>query len=127
MKTSRISLGLAAAATCMAQALAAPLPPAAHAEVLALLGRLEASGCQFNRNGSWYSGAEAKGHLARKLDYLEGKGLVQSTEQFIELGASTSSSSGKAYQVKCGTAEPQPSAAWLGGQLQLLRKAAAKP
>lgn len=107
-------------------AAAAPLPPAAHAEVVALLNRLEASGCQFNRNGSWYSGAEAKAHLARKLDHLEGKGLVQSTEQFIALGASTSSSSGKAYQVKCGAAEPQASGNWLRGQLQQLR-APAKP
>lgn len=112
---------LCAASLCVGTAGAAPLPPAAHAEVLALLGRLEASGCQFNRNGSWYGGAEAKAHLVRKLDVLEGKGLVQSTEQFIELGASASSSSGKAYQVKCGAAEPQASASWLRSQLQQMR------
>jgi hypothetical protein len=99
------------------------LPPAAHAEVLTLLSRLEASGCQFNRNGSWYSGAEAKAHLGRKLDYLEGKGALQSAEQFIELAASTSSSSGKPYQVKCGADEATPSAGWLRGQLKQMRGA----
>lgn len=107
--------------TFCAGLVAGPLPPLAHAEVLTLLSRLEASGCQFNRNGSWYSGAEAKTHLVRKLDYLEGKGMVHSTEQFIELGASTSSSSGKDYQVKCGTAEAQPSAGWLRRQLEQMR------
>jgi len=118
-------VALALLAFC-ASLLAEPLPAPAHAEVLSLLGRLEASGCQFNRNGSWYSGAEAKNHLVRKLDYLEGKGLVHSTEQFIELGASTSSSSGKDYQVKCGTAEAQPSARWLRRQLEQVR-GSAKP
>src|SRR6185369_7563735 len=74
---------------------AAPLPPAARAEVDALMNRLQSSGCEFNRNGSWYSGAEAKAHLLKKLDYLEGKDLVKTAEQFIAKGASTSSSSGK--------------------------------
>ncbi len=52
---------------------AAPLPPAARADVDALLTRLQSSGCEFNRNGSWYSGAEAKAHLLKKLDYLEAR------------------------------------------------------
>lgn len=115
---------LALTSLCAALAFAAPLPRAAHAEVLTLLGRLEASGCQFNRNGSWYSGTDAKAHLTRKLDHLEGQGMVQSTEQFIELGASTSSSSGKDYQVKCGAAEPSPSAIWLRAQLKQMRNGA---
>jgi hypothetical protein len=107
-------------------ALAAPVPPAVRAEIDALLLKLQSSGCEFNRNGSWYSGAEAKTHLLRKLDYLDGKGSVQSTEQFIELGASTSSSSGKAYQVKCGTAAPVDSKAWLSAELKTVR-AGARP
>ena len=74
---------------------AAPAPVPVRAEIDGLLARLQSSGCEFNRNGSWYSGAEAKTHLMRKLDYLDGKDLVTSTEKFIELGASTSSSSGK--------------------------------
>ena len=81
-------LGLALA-TCLA-ATATPLPPAARAEVDALLARLQSSGCEFNRNGSWHSGAEAKAHLLKKLDYLEGKNLVTTAEQFIARGASGS-------------------------------------
>ncbi|WP_090436581.1 DUF5329 domain-containing protein [Duganella sp. CF458] len=111
-----LAFALAAAA-----AQAAPLPAPARAEVDALLTRLQSSGCQFNRNGSWYSGADARTHLLRKLEYLEKKDMVKNAEQFIELGASTSSSSGKAYLVKCGTAAPVDSKAWLSTELKAIR------
>jgi hypothetical protein len=104
-----------------AMAQAAPLPAPARAEVDALLARLQSSGCQFNRNGSWYNGAEARAHLLRKLEYLENKNMVRSAEQFIELGAATSSTSGKPYLVKCGTAAPVESKAWLGAELKAIR------
>jgi hypothetical protein len=104
-----------------ATAFAAPLPPAARAEVDALLGRLQASGCEFNRNGSWYAGADAKAHLLKKLDYLEGKDLVKTAEQFIERGASGSSMSGKPYLVRCAGKAPVESAKWLTAELQQVR------
>lgn len=108
---------------------AAPLPPAARAEVDALLTRLQTSGCEFNRNGSWYAGAEAKVHLLKKLDYLEGKSLVQTTEQFIERGASGSSMSGKPYLVRCAGKAAVESAQWLKAELQQVRavRAASSP
>jgi hypothetical protein len=122
---------LAATVLCAAtgSAVAAPLPPPARAEVDALMARLQTSGCEFNRNGSWYSGAEAKAHLLNKLDYLEGKGLAQSTEQFIERAATSSSMSGAAYQVRCPGRPVQPSAQWLTAELQALRapRAASSP
>jgi hypothetical protein len=102
-------------------AFAAPLPPAARAEVDALLGRLQASGCEFNRNGSWYAGADAKAHLLKKLDYLEGTDLVKTAEQFIERGASGSSMSGKPYLVRCAGKAPVESAKWLTAELQQVR------
>ncbi|WP_457321825.1 DUF5329 domain-containing protein [Roseateles sp. P5_E11] len=104
---------------------AAPLPPVARAEVDALLTRLQASGCEFNRNGSWYAGAEAKAHLLKKLDYLEGKDMVKTAEQFIERGAATSSMSGKPYLVRCAGKAPVESAQWLKTELQLQRAARA--
>jgi len=104
---------------------AAPLPPAARAEVDALLSRLQSSGCEFNRNGSWYAGAEAQAHLLKKLDYLEGKDMVKTAEQFIERGASTSSMSGKAYLVRCAGKAPVESAQWLKAELQQVRVARA--
>lgn len=101
---------------------AAETSPAVKAEIEALLGKLEASGCQFDRNGSWYNGSEARDHLKKKLAYIERKGAVRSTEQFIDLAASRSSVSGRPYQVKC-TGEPTvESQVWLSKELAALRK-----
>ncbi len=118
------TLGVAALALAAAlmttPAWAGPTPAPVRAEITALMARLESSGCQFNRNGDWYGGAEAKAHLLKKLDAVERQTTVAKTEQFIELAATRSSMSGQAYQVKCGPAAVS-SAIWLGAQLQILR------
>jgi hypothetical protein len=121
--TVLVSLLLAAAQLSVA----APAPPAVRAEIAALLDRLQSSGCTFNRNGSWYPGSEAQAHLQRKLQYLEDRNAVSSTEQFIERGASTSSISGKPYLVKCGSAAPVESRIWLGTELKALRSSGKPP
>lgn len=118
---------LALAATFATFATAAPASAPVRAEIDALLGVLVASGCAFGRNGSWYSGAEARAHLLRKLDYLEGRDLVQTTEHFIDRGASASSSTGQAYRVRCAGAAPVESRQWLTEQLTRLRAPARKP
>jgi hypothetical protein len=105
----------------MSSSMAAELPAASRTEIDALLDRLGSSGCQFNRNGSWYGSAEAKTHLTKKLNYLIDKKKVDGTEQFIALAATSSSTSGKEYQVKCGTAQPVSSGAWLKTELQAIR------
>jgi hypothetical protein len=124
LSTPALSL-LIAAAPCEAT----ELPASARAEIGALLNRLGESGCQFNRNGSLYTATEAKAHLAVKLNYLLERKLVGSTEQFIELAASKSSTSGESYLVVCQGAQAVPSASWLGAELQKLRvkKPATKP
>lgn len=104
-------------------ALAGPTPVPVRAEIDAMLNRLEASGCQFLRNGSWHDGARAKAHLLDKLAYIEKRGTVQSAEQFIELAASRSSLSGRPYQVRCGERAPVESRQWLGEQLTVVRGA----
>ena len=101
-----------------------PLPPSAREEVMTLLSRLEGSTCQFNRNGTWYSSAEAKAHLVRKLEHVEKRASPATTEEFIDLAATTSSSSGKPYLVKCGATEAVSSAFWLRRELQQLRRQA---
>ncbi len=106
-----------------AAALAAPLPAPLRAEVNGLLDHLQSSGCQFNRNGSWYAAGEARAHLQSKLEYLEGKDAIHSTEQFIELGASTSSVSGKPYQVRCAGKPTVNSKDWLIDALKTQRSA----
>ena len=107
-----------------AAAAAAPLSPVARAEVDALLSRLETSGCQFHRNGSWHNAADAKAHLLVKLKYFEDRGAVKTAEQFIELAASSSSVTRQAYLVKCESGAAVPSSVWLQSQLQLIRSAA---
>lgn len=105
-----------------AVAQAAPTPPAVRTEILSLLQRLQDSGCEFNRNGSWYSGAEARGHLLKKLDYLESHDAkLQRSEDFIQQAASSSSMSGKPYLVRCAASAPVESRAWLTQELTKLR------
>ncbi|OYT87912.1 MAG: hypothetical protein CFE46_11775 [Burkholderiales bacterium PBB6] len=112
-------------ATATGPVAAAPAPAPIKAEIDALMSRLQSSGCQFDRNGSWYTGTEAVSHILRKLDYIEGRGTLQSTEQFIEQAASKSSSSGKPYHVKCGSDAALDSQVWLQRQLGVIRAAAA--
>jgi hypothetical protein len=86
-------------------------------EISHLLSRLGSSGCQFNRNGSWYNSVHAVEHLNRKYEYLLKKNLAATAEAFIERAATESSTSGKPYLVKCGDSAPVPSASWLWEEL----------
>lgn len=113
--------------SCLAFFPAALLSAAAHAappqtEITHLLDYLAKSGCEFNRNGSWYAGPAARSHLQDKADYLAKRNQLTSAEAFIKLAATESSVSGKPYQVRCGAAAPVPSAAWLGDELKRYRQ-----
>jgi len=101
---------------------AAP-PPGARQEIAHLIGYLTASGCSFQRNGSWHDAAEAAKHLQRKYDYLLKRDQVSTSEEFIARAASESSISGKPYQVRCGGNAPIASAAWLKAELAQYRAA----
>jgi hypothetical protein len=120
MRACSIVLGLLflALSTCYAE----PLTPAVKAEVRALLTRLESSGCKFNRNGTWYSGQDARDHLQRKLEQVQEKAKVPTTEAFIEMAASKSSMTGEPYLVQCPGDTPAASALWLATQLTVVRK-----
>ncbi|MDR7048832.1 hypothetical protein J2X54_001280 [Duganella sp. 3397] len=120
-----LALAFSTLATTASPALSAELPATSRAEIDTLLNRLGASGCQFSRNGSWYSSADARAHLAKKLNYLLEKNKLDGTEEFIKLGASSSSMSGKPYQVRCGDAQPVASQVWLTNELQAIRTKAA--
>lgn len=74
------------------------------------------SGCTFIRT-SEYLAAEARAHLQKKLDYLERKDLVASSEDFIERAATQSSLSGKPHQVRCA-GQTRNSADWLNQELR---------
>ncbi|GAC1034933.1 YfeK family protein [Pseudomonas sp. No.21] len=89
-------------------------------EIAGLLTFVASSGCLFIRNGSEYPATEARDHLQKKLDYLNKKGLVDSSEDFIARAATESSMSGKPYKVRCNGQE-QLSAEWLKAELARLR------
>lgn len=95
--------------------------PRAQAEIAHLLDYVARPGCQFQRNGSWHDGAEAKRHLQRKYDYLLKRDLVTNAESFIARAASESSLSGRDYLVRCGEGKPLASAAYLTGELARFR------
>lgn len=90
-------------------------------EIAHLLQYVEQSGCQFNRNGTWYQARDARLHLQKKYDYLDKRGLAPDAESFIERAASQSSVSGRAYEVRCADSKTMPSARWLTDELQRYR------
>ena len=92
-------------------------------EIAALFAYLEKSGCEFNRNGTWYNGTEAVAHIRKKLEYLQGKKKITDTESFITQAASVSSSSGKNYEVRCKGATAMPSGDWFKAELAKMRMA----
>lgn len=93
-------------------------------ELDVLLRELGASGCKFQRNGSWYEAAKAVEHLKKKRDYLVKKGRIKTAEDFITLGASESSMSGKPYRVACPDVPEVDSKIWLQSRLESIRSRA---
>jgi len=91
-------------------------------EIMHLFNYLKNADCEFNRNGKWYDAKEAAKHINKKYQYLDRKGLINSTEQFIDQAASKSSMSGKSYMVKCGKSEPIKSSVWFKRELSNFRE-----
>jgi hypothetical protein len=114
------AIGLGCAWAC-ALALAHELAPATLKEIAQLLDRIESSNCSFGRNGSWHAPADARKHLQMKIDYMVKRNMIGSTEEFISKAATASSMSGEAYQIRCGSSAPMPSATWLTAELKRIR------
>lgn len=114
---------LFALALALASGVASAAPSAdARREIAQLIGSLDGSQCQFQRNGSWYGPADARLHLQRKYDYLLRKDKVDTAEQFIERAASQSSMSGKPYRIACPGQPEQTAAVWFTARLAALRQ-----
>ena len=118
-----ISRALVALAATFSFAVGAAPSERTQAEVNHLFNYLKSSGCKFSRNGKWYGAEPATQHLQMKYDYLMKKGMITSTESFVELGATSSSSSGKPYLVQCAGSEPVESARWFRAELTKFRAA----
>jgi hypothetical protein len=101
-------------------------PESAQIEIDYLLGFIEDSGCQFFRNGSWYDSKKAQAHLRNKYEALVSRGLIKTAEDFIDLGASQSSISGKPYEIQCGEGKPVTTGPWLHDVLVRYRVVAAQ-
>lgn len=98
--------------------------PAASQEINHLIAYLKTSGCEFQRNGSWYDSAKAAEHLRGKYEYLLKKGWVVTPDDFITRAATESSMSHKPYQVRCAGKDAEPSASWLQAELTRYRSGA---
>ncbi|MEJ5031061.1 YfeK family protein [Comamonas sp. MYb69] len=92
-------------------------------EIHALFKALQQSGCEFARNGQWYSASEASAHLQRKYSYLQKRALAPTAEDFIARAASQSSMSGKPYLVRCPGQPETHSQRWFEDQLAKARAA----
>ncbi len=99
------------------------LSPASQSEITHLLTYLETCGCEFCRNGKWYTDMKAaREHAELKFHYFLDKGRIHSAEDFIAWAASKSEISGKPYLVKCGERATRPTADWLTEELDRYRK-----
>jgi hypothetical protein len=116
-----VALLVAVAAMAVQTAASAEPSPRAQAEIAYLLGVVGASGCDFNRNGSWYDAKRAEEHLRGKYEYLLQRDRVATAEEFIDRVAARSSITGKPYLIKCGAGKAVTSEDWLRAALARYR------
>jgi histidinol phosphatase-like PHP family hydrolase len=114
MKVILLVMGLLSSVTTVAES-----TEPYQQEVEQLITALAQSGCDFERNGSRHSAADAADHMRLKL--RRGGKYVISSETFIARLASKSSWTGKAYMIDCPATKPLPSADWLRRRLAEIR------
>lgn len=90
-------------------------------EIKHLLAYVEATDCQYERNGKHHNGSEALAHIRKKYDYYQDD--IQSAEDFIKYAATKSNLSGKHYKVHCDNQKAIKSSDWLKAELSAFRKA----
>lgn len=120
-------LGSGFAALLSFTVLAATAAPSsiAQAGIDCLLDFVEHSGCEFNRNGTWYDSKGARAHLQAKYEILKARHRVKTAEDFIESAATRSSVSVSPYRVRCSGDEAIASSQWLRSALDRYRTRAA--
>jgi hypothetical protein len=112
-----VLLGLGAGSTT-----AGAVPTQAQVEVEYLLDAIARSGCEFNRNGTWYDSQRASAHLRDKYNGLVASGRFVSALEFIEDAATNSSITGRPYLIRCAGQEPVPTDQWLREALERYRR-----
>jgi hypothetical protein len=112
----------------LSRAVSSDVSPTAQSEINHLLEYLETCGCDFCRNGAWYSDMKAvRSHAELKYRYFADKGRVHSAEDFIKWAGSRSEMSGKPYLVRCGNAPVVTASQWLTDELNRYRKGKSPP
>ncbi|MDX8378302.1 MAG: DUF5329 family protein [Mariprofundales bacterium] len=91
-------------------------------EIEHLLEFVASTQCQYERNGTKYSGKKAVAHIQKKYRYF--KDDIDSTEKFIELSATKSTMSGRYYNIHCKNKPVIKTQDWLLQELQTYRNAA---
>jgi len=94
-------------------------------EIDHLLIFVENTECQFERNGRFYTGKDAVGHIKKKYDYF--KDEIDSAEKFIELSATKSTMTGNYYMVLCNSSPKIKSQEWLLQELESYRSKESRP
>jgi hypothetical protein len=112
-----LTLGL-----CTTSAARAAPSPGVLQEIDYLLRFIEASGCEFNRNGTWHDAKTAQAHVRLKYEYLLARDAINTTEDFIDKAATGSSMLfGQPYSVRCDGSPPLASNQWLSAELARYR------
>lgn len=88
----------------------APALAQAARDIDYLLTRIEQSPCQFVRNGTVHTPADAATHLRNKRTHVRRE---FTPEQFIEIIATKSSMSGEPYLIRCKGQADEQLGAWL--------------
>jgi hypothetical protein len=94
----------------------------AELEVEHLLTFIAVSNCDFYRNGTWYSAADAQAHMREKLAIVFPGTQAPTAEEFIEKVATKSAFTNIPYQIRCAGEKPMPVDVWLLGELHHYRK-----
>ena len=80
-------------------------------EINHLLSAVASTNCQYERNGTFYSGKEAIKHINKKYAYYAND--IDSAEDFIKYSATKSKMSGNHYKIHCNNSAPVKSQEWL--------------
>ena len=101
---------------------AASPPVSAQGEIDHLLDYVGFSGCEFMRNGIWYSAAEARAHLREKLSTQNKARPVLTAEEFIERVATRSAFTNIPYKRRCADTTAGDVGTWLSAALLRYRQ-----
>lgn len=88
-------------------------------EIQHLLDYVANTSCQYERNGDFHSGSEAKKHIIKKYNYF--KSDIDSTEDFIKFSATQSTITKKKYRMHCANSPIKYSSDWLLEELHRYR------